>query len=157
MKSLFKIQPTRVLVTLILLFLTNHVTAQQNKVDSKIEKVSLDVLRSQPEIVPKYILSELHDEIRRNDIARFYSLKSLNSLESGIRTVTPDAIDYFYNDKIKNILESSGLLEFEESFVSSEQYVEFKRNLFSQYNKIIDSGQSIIPKQYFNHSNFIQH
>jgi len=157
MKSLFKIQLTRVLITLMLLFTTNYITAQQNKVDSKMEKVSMDDLRSQPEIVTKHILSELYDEIRRNDIARFYSLKSLNSLEPGLRTVTPDAIDHFYNAQFKNILESFGLLEFEESFVSSEQYLEFKINLFSQYDRIIDSGQSIIPNQYFNHSNFIQH
>jgi hypothetical protein len=157
MKSLFKIQSINIFIMLILLCSANSFTAQQNKVDAKIEKFSIDELRSQPDIVPKYILSELYDEIRRNDIARFYSLKSLNSMEPGSRTVTPDAIHQFYNDKIKSILDSFGLLEFEESFVSSEQYLEFKRNLFTKYHKIIDSGQSTIPKRYYNHSIFNIH
>ena len=130
MKSLFKIQSARVLITLVLLFTANALWSQQ----TKLSKLSGEV--------PEKKLSEIFEIILQNNIGEFVEIENsrFNRLMSS--EATKSEIDSGSHAEIKKILISHGYENLIIQFLSSKVFKDFRldnyRHLEIQFKKNIE-------------------
>jgi hypothetical protein len=147
MKSLFKIQPARVLVTLILVFTANIVWSQHVKPTVQEGDIPSDKMES---ICLEFFTNNA-DALTRIEIARFYTLKA--SELGGELKIKQTEINNQFNEDLSNLLTSKGYSNIVDNFHSSNVYTDFKFDIQTHYTNLVGNKREFIPSRYFSNSN----
>ena len=151
MKSLFKIQPARVLVTLILVFTANIVWSQHVKPTVQEGDIPSDKMES---ICLEFFTNNA-DELTRIEIARFYTLKA--SELDGELSMKQTQINNQFNKDLSNLLIAKGYTIIEDNFSSSNIYTSYKLDIHTHYNNLVGNKREFIPTRYFSNLNSNKH
>ena len=151
MKSLFKNQKINIFFILCMLFSVNTAWSQQIKSTSHGDKI--------PSVKKEQLFFEVLnfnlDEIKRIEIARFYTLK--NSELDGNLKIKQVHINDEFNEELSELLISTGHKNVVGSFLSSRTYIKFKSDVYNHYEKIVGNKRENIPTRFTTNSNSIKH
>ena len=147
MKSLFKIQPARALITLVLLFIANIVWSQHVKPSTQ----EVDIPSDKMESICLEFFTNNADALTRIEIARFYTLKA--SELDGELSMKQTQINNQFNKDLSNLLIAKGYTIIEDNFSSSNIYTSYKLDIHTHYNNLVGNKREFIPTRYFSNLN----
>ena len=151
MKSLFKIQPARVFITIVLLLTANSVWSQHLKPSTQEGDIPFDKMES---ICLEFFTSNV-DALNRVEIARFYTLKA-SELDGELK-IKQIEINNQFNEDLINLITAKGYTNILDYFHSSNVYTDYKLDIHTHYTNLVGNNREFIPARYFSNSNSNKH
>ncbi len=151
MKSLFKIQSARVLITLVLLFTANTVWSQHIKPSTQEGDIPSDKMES----VCSEFFNKNVDALNRIEIARFYTLKT-SELDGELK-IKQTQINNQFNEDLNDLIIAKGYTNIVDYFSSSNVYTDYKLDLHNHYENLVGNKKESVPLRYTTNSNSIKH
>ena len=151
MKSLFKVQPARVLITLVLLLTANALWSQHVKPSNPDGEIPSEKI----EFKSSEFLAKNVDALNRIEVARFYTLKA-SELDGELK-MKQTQINKQFNKDLSDLLIAQGYTNIVDYFSSSNVYTNFKLDIQTHYTNLVGNKREFIPTRYFSNSNSNKH